>query len=279
MSLDRFIPKIWSARLLQNLHKSHVFAQVANTNFEGEIANFGDTVKISGIGPVSVRDYTRGATITRDEVDDAQITLTIDQAKYFNFGIDDIDKAQQKPKVMDEAMREASYALADTSDAFMAEFAKEAHHTEDAAAITSVDVYELLTLVNQKLDEQNVPRGARWGVISPWFLGKMVLAKLFQFQGSLDVSSTESSGFIGSALGINFYVSNNLVDDYGASDDTLMPFGTRRAISYAEQILSIDAYRPEDSFADAMKGLHVYGGKVVDPKSMVTLQTRFSAEA
>jgi len=276
MSLERFIPKVWSARLLQNLHKAHVFAQVANTDYQGEISGYGDTVKINAIGPVTVRDYNKYGTLERDELQDAQTILTIDQAKYFNFAVDDIDAAQQRPKVMDEAMREAAYALADQSDQYMAGLAKEASDIVDGGAMQADDVYEALTEVNQRLDENNVPRGDRWMVIPPWFVGKLVLAEIFT-QGAINAQETFENGWVGQAIGLNFYVSNNLIDDYG-SQDHLMPAGTRRAMSYAEQILSMEPYRPEDGFSDAMKGLHVYGGKVVDPKSMVSLQGRFASE-
>lgn len=279
MALENFIPRIWSARLLQNLHKAHVLAEVANTDYEGEISSYGDTVKINAIGPVTVRDYEKGDTsIDRDELDDAQTILTIDQAKYFNFSIDDIDTAQQRPKVMDEAMREAAYALADQSDQFLANMAKEADEIIDEGETQAEDVYPQLVEINQELDEKNVPRGDRWIVVAPWYMGKMVLAKIFEQQGSFAADDIEQEGYVGSALGLNVYMSNNLVDDYGGSDDTLMPAGTRRAISFAEQILSTEAYRPEDSFADAVKGLYVYGGKVVDPQCMVTLRARFQEE-
>jgi len=278
MSLERFIPKIWSARLLRSLQKAHVLAEVANTDYEGEISSYGDTVKINSIGPVSVRDYQKGATLTRDELDDAQTILTVDQAKYFNFAVDDIDRAQGRPDVMDAAMEEASYALADEADQFLAKFAKEASNTVNEGQMQADDVYPALVDVNQKLDENNVPRGNRWMVVSPWFMGKMVLAKIFEQQGSFAADNVETEGYVGQALGLRFYMSNNLVDDYGADDDTLMPAGTRRAISFVEQILEMEAYRPEDTFADAMKGLYVYGGKVIDPKSLVTLRARFQAE-
>ena len=277
MALERFIPQVWSARILVNLQKAHVFANVANTDYEGEISQYGDTVKINSIGRVSVRDYTKGATITRDELDDAQVLLTIDQAKYFNFGVDDIDRVQQKPKVMDEAMREASYSIADEADKHVASMFTDAEKL-DHGAMESSDVYPALVEVNQKLDERNVPRGARWMVVSPWFMGKLVLAKIFEQQGSFAADNVEATGFAGSALGLNIWVSNNLVSDFGNDDDTLMPAGTRRAVSYAEQILSVEAYRPEDGFEDAVKGLHVYGAKLVDPESCVTLQGRFTAE-
>ena len=278
MALENFIPKIWSARLLSNLRKSHVLSEVANTEWEGEIANFGDTVKINSIGKVSVRDYQKGADLERDELDDSQTILTIDNAKYFNFSIDDIDQAQQRPKVMDEAMEEASYALSDASDSDLAGNATEAHHIEDAGEIDSTDVYELITEVNRKLDEANVPRGNRWAVVTPWFMQKMVLAKIFEQSGSFDASDVESEGYAGQTLGFDFYISNNLRQDYGSDDDSLLMFGTNRSMTFAEQILNIEAYRPEDSFSDAVKGLYVYGHKVVDPNALVTIRGRHKAE-
>ena len=123
MALDSFIPEIWSARLLYNLNKTLVYGQesVINRDYEGEIKNYGDTVRITGIGRVTVGDYTKNANMDEAEtLTDAQTTLTIDQAKYFNFQIDDIDKVQQYPKLMDAAMQESAYALANAADQFIA---------------------------------------------------------------------------------------------------------------------------------------------------------------
>jgi len=275
MSLDNFIPKIWSARILKNLRKAHVLAQVANTDYEGEISEFGDTVKINSIGPVTVRSYQKGQDLERDELDSAQTVLTIDQAEYFNFSVDDIDTVQQRPKVMDEAMEEAAHALSDKSDSHLAKFAKQASHIETAGGTQSGDVYELITEVNRKMDENNVPQGNRWGVVTPWFKQKMILAKLFEQQGSFNADDVESEGYLGRTLGIDFLVSNNLETD---GDESYMPFGTPRALSFAEQILSTEAYRPEDGFADAVKGLYVFGAKLIDPKAMITIKAEHSAE-
>lgn len=278
MALDNFIPQVWSARLLRNLRKAHVLAEVANTDWEGEITEYGDTVKINSIGPVTVRNYDRGDDLERDELDDEQTVLTIDQAKYFNFGVNDIDQAQQRPQVMDEAMDEAAHALVDESDSDLAGLAEEAGGTEEAGEVTAGDVYELITEVNRRLDENNVPETGRYGVIPPWFKQKIVLAKLFEQGGSFDVSDVETEGYIGRTLGFDWYMSNNLVDDHGADNDSLMMFGTRRAMSFAEQILTTEAYRPENSFEDAVKGLYVYGYKMIDPNCMYVVQGRHGTE-
>lgn len=122
MSLENFIPEVWSARLLVNLYNTLVYGNPAliNTDYEGEIRSQGDTVRIGSIGTVTVGDYSKNTDITAPQtLSDAQSTLTITQQKYFNFQIDDVDKAQQNPKVMGDAMREAAYALANTADKFI----------------------------------------------------------------------------------------------------------------------------------------------------------------
>ena len=104
MSVANFIPTIWSARLLAHLDKAHVYAALVNRDYEGEIKNYGDTVKINQIGDVTIKDYTKGKDIDDpEELSGDQNTLTIDQAKYFNFSIDDVDAAQVNPKLMDAA--------------------------------------------------------------------------------------------------------------------------------------------------------------------------------
>lgn len=92
MSVEKFIPQIWSARLLNHLDKRHVYLNLLNRDYEGEIKNFGDTVKVNQIGDITIKDYTKGTDIEAPEdVSGAQQELKIDQAKYFNFSVDDVD--------------------------------------------------------------------------------------------------------------------------------------------------------------------------------------------
>ena len=274
MSLNNFIPTVWSARLLERLKVAHVFANVVNTDYEGEISAYGDSVKINTIGDVTVSDYTKNTNIGDPEALDAvQTILQIDQAKYFNFQVDDIDQAQQKPKVMDAAMQEAGFALADTVDGFIADFHDQAHEeVEENNLLTSHDdVYEVIAEAGQKLDEENVPRDGRWMVVPPFMNTAMVIAGIMDTAGSIDANQINQNGYVGRLLGFDIYMSNNLKGDgtwtYGMA-------GTRKAISYAEQIMDMEAYRPEKRFADAVKGLHVYGAKVVYPKALVRLKVR-----
>jgi len=277
MSLDNFIPTVWSARLFETLKTAHVFANVVNTDYEGDISAYGDSVKINSIGKVSVSDYTKNTDISDPEALDAiQTILSIDQGKYFNFQVDDIDAAQQRPKVMDAAMQEAGFALANAADEHLAGF-----HTAAHAEITKVDfenntdrAYDLLAEAGEALDEKNVPREGRWVIIPPFVHSAMVIAGIMDTAGSVDANALNANGFVGRLLGFDVWMSNNLKDD---NDHKAALAGTRRAIAYAEQVLNMEAYRPEKRFADAVKGLHVYGAKVVDANALVKLKVKKEA--
>lgn len=271
MSLNNFIPTIWSARLYETLRKAHVFANVVNRDYEGEISAHGDSVKINTIGAVNIGDYAKNGTIDLQQLDSAQSILEITEAKYFNFMVDDIDKAQNKPKVMDAAMQEAGYGLADTADRFIAAFHTDASSTvtRDALNANPDRAYEALADAAQALDENNVPREGRWAVVPPLFNRAMVMAGIMETEsGTIDAQFEKVNGYVGRLLGFEILVSNNLFVVGGA---TMGLVGTRRAISYAEQIIDMEAYRPQNRFADAVKGLHVYGGKVIYPNALVRL--------
>lgn len=293
MSLANFIPNVWSAQLLTNLHKAHVFANplVINRDYEGDISEFGDTVRINAIGAVTVRDYSRDTDIVSpDKLDSAQTLLTIDQAKYFNFAVDDLDKAQTKPKVMGGAMEEAAYAIADTSDSFIAGLAAGNVATANllgSSGSPKTDLatagvpYGYLVTLNQKLTEANVPLNGRWAIVPPWFytyiqkdptfLHSTNLGDLMLRLGILAPGETPSDAamFVGMIGGMSIFMSNNVVNSSGTSYQILA--GHKMAWSYAEQIVEIEAYRPEKRFGDAVKGLHVYGAKVVRPQALALL--------
>ena len=121
MAVNSFIPTLWSARLLVNLQKAQVFAGLVNRDYEGEIANAGDTVKINGIGAVTVGAYAKNSTsLSWQTLADASQALLIDQSKYFAFKVDDVDKVQTNVNLIDAAMQEAAYALSDNIDQFIA---------------------------------------------------------------------------------------------------------------------------------------------------------------
>lgn len=287
MTLNNFIPQVWASRLLSNLNKAQVYAQpgIVNKDYEGEISAAGDTVKINSIGRVTVFDYTKNTDhAVAETLTDAQRSLVIDQAKAFNFQIDDVDKAQQRPKVMNEAMEESAYALSDTTDQFIA-----AKHVDAAAAnivglgdnttaitVTSSNAYDQLVLMGQRLDEANVRTGERWAIIPPWFHAKLQLDNRFiDASRSGDGGSALRNGEVGQAAGFRLLKSNNVVNTAGAKYKVMG--GTTAAISMAEQIASVKAYEPERRFADAVKGLHLYGAKTVRPEALTVLTASIGA--
>lgn len=278
MSLDNFIPQLWSARLLANLQKNLVYGQdlVINRDYEGEISAYGDTVKINSIGAVTVGDYTKNTNIGDPEtLTDATRSLVIDQAKYFNFQVDDLDKAQQNPKVMDGAMKESAYALRNAADQFIAGL-----YTGVAAGNTIGDdttpetptattAYELLVDLGVLLDESNVPEDGRWVILPPWYEGLMLKDDRFVKSGSLPAEDRLANGVIGRAAGFLVLKSNNVPNTTGTKYKIIA--GHKIAWSYAEQVNQVEGYRPEKRFADAVKGLHLYGAKVVRPEALAVL--------
>ena len=277
MSIQNFIPTIWSARLLNHLDKSHVYLNLLNRDYEGEIKNFGDTVKINQVGDVSIKDYIKGTDIDAPEdITGEQQELKIDQAKYFNFAVDDVDNAQTNPKLMDKAMQRAAYAMNDVVDAFAANLlainvhADNAIGTNEAPIVpTKADAYDYLVDLNTKLTEANVAKMGRWVVIPAFYHGLLLKDDRFVGNGTDYNQAILEGGEVGKAAGFTVYVSNNVPNTEGTKYKVIA--GTTEAGSYAEQILNTEAYRPEKRFSDAVKGLHTYGAKVLQSKCIAVL--------
>lgn len=282
MAINNFIPAVWSAQLLTALNKSLVYANLCNRDYEGEIREYGDQVKINSLGRVTVGSYTKNTDIAAAEtLTDAQRILVIDQSKYFNFQIDDVDKAQQKPKVMQAAMAEAAYGLADVADQYVAGLYTEISGTNTigsdaspisiavAAGQSTAAAYEKLVDLAVKLDEANVSRASRWVVLPPWYHGILLKDSRFISAGTLKTDEVLANGFVGRAAGFDIYTSNNVPNTSNALYKVIA--GYSGAWSYAEQIAEVEAYRPERRFADAVKGLHLYGAKVTRPLGLALM--------
>jgi N4-gp56 family major capsid protein len=279
--LNSFIPQVWSAQLLVSLKKALVFAQegVVNRDYEGEIRAAGSMVKINSIGSINVGNYAKNSTsLALQTLDDNQTQLLIDQAKYFNFAIDDVDKAQQNPKVMAQAMAEAAYALRDLADGYVAGLATEAAagNVLGGAGGTVLNVgnaYDSLVDLSVVLDENNVPAEGRWVVVPAWVHGLLLKDERFTQAGPLG-DSVITNGKVGNAAGFTILTSNNVTKTADPTPVYSVMAGYRGAISYAEQISQVEAYRPESKFADAVKGLHLYGAKVVRPTGISVLKCK-----
>lgn len=280
MAVTTFIPELWNARLLYNLEKAHVATAFVNKDYEGEIKNVGDTVHINTLGGVTIKTYTANSDMAAaDDLATTDQTLVIDQAKYFNFQLDDVDAAQVAGDVMDTAMGRASYALADVSDAFLfgklAAGGASANYVGSAASpiqLTAANIYSTLVELRTKLDKQNVPTAGRKINVSPEVYAVLLQCQQFITLNAGVAETAVVNGLVGKIAGFDVYETNNAVFTTGGSKDYWTLTATvDTATTFAEQIIKTEAYRPEKRFADAVKGLHVYGAKVVRPEEIATL--------
>jgi len=280
MAFSNFIPTLWSARLQEHLDKVHVYGALVNRDYEGEIKKYGDTVKINMIGDITVKNYTPGTDIDAPEdLDGSQKELKIDQAKYVNFACDDVNAAQAKPKLMDKAMERAAYAINDVTDGFLAGLmaAGATNHGAtlgtDATPLvpTATTAYDMLVDLAVDLTEKNVSKAGRFCVVPAFFHGLLLKDSRFVGNGTDYNKAILEGGEVGVAAGMRIYVSNNVPNTTGTKYKIVA--GTSAATTFAEQILAntMEAYRPERRFADAIKGLHVYGAKVTQGNGLSVL--------
>nr|DAH62222.1 MAG TPA: Major capsid protein [Caudoviricetes sp.] len=280
MAVTNFIPQIWEARLLEHLDKALVYGGLVNRDYEGDITQQGDTVKINQIGDITVKDYDKSTGIMVEDLDSTQTTLTIDQRKYFAFTVDDLDAVQANIQLVDSAMQRASYGLRDAVDQYIAGLYAGAGTTADLGtdetplAITSATkAYESLVDIKTALDGANVPSDNRFVVVPPAFYGYLLKDSRFVSAGTQKTDQVLQTGYIGDAAGFHIYQSNNVPNTEGAKYKVLA--GTRAAITFAQQLLRTEAMRSEAKFADVVRGELVFGAKVVQPKALACMTANF----
>lgn len=269
MAVNNFIPELWSARLLSQLEKELVYGALCNTDYEGDIAAAGDRVKITTIGPLTIDDYVPNVTvIAPEQLNDSQLWLDIDQSKFFAFAVDDVDARQAGGNLIAEGISLGGYGLKDAADQYIAGKYTEAGYISNLTAITALNVSAALLDLGEELTKNNIPHSGRWCVVPPWFTTKLVLAKMIIENAT---NTAFENGYVGRATGFDIYESNNVpTTNNGAEFKIMAGFGTK-AISFAQQISKVEAYRRESAFGDAVKGLHLYGAKVVYPEALVVL--------
>jgi len=279
MAITNFIGEVWAAQILQNLQKSLVYGQVGviNRDYEGDVKGKGDTVRITAHGPISIDNYNKSTGLgDPEELDDASTTLEITQAKYFNFRIDDIDKAQMNVALMESATRDAAYRLAEIADEYiagiMAAQAGNAVGSDGADKVfdgSTNFVTEELLEVKQKLDEANAPTEGRFVVIPPWVVKWLLQEDAIVNPSWSGVEGVMLNGEIAKLFGFRILQSNNVPNTAG--DHYKVVAGVARATTFADSVNETEAYRPDKFFADALRGLHCYGAKVVDPECLCVL--------
>ena len=275
---NTIIPTFWSATLLEDLKKELVFGSLTNSQYIGQV-KYGQTLKIFSVSDVRITDYTPlNGFGTNWEPDRAYAkeaaTLTIDNAKAFQFFIEDLEDRAVLVDLMSSIMSETTYGLRDTVDQYIAglfeaEATPYATDTtgEVAQTLDSVeDFYELLVDVDTLMNKNNVPQSGRWIVVPPEL--RALLLKDDRFIANASSSQAYMSlinGEVGQAAGFTVKMSNNVPQPTGLSGSLRFYAGTNDALAFAYDVEKIETYRPENRFADAVKGLFVYGGKVIRP--------------
>ena len=277
MALDDTIRQVWARALLRNLQKTQVFAQpgITNRNYEGEVREWGDRVHIQAIGAVNVIAYTKNTDLSALQVlDDSKQTLTIDQQDAFNVFLDDIDRVQANPGLAAELSEEAAYALADDTDEFLAALmaaGADAGNTVEAATLaTAGNAYNALVDASVKLDEANIPGAGRFAVIPPWFHGVILKDDRFISHGTPATDARLRNGVVGEAAGFTLVKSNNVTAN--DSEESLIVCGVPGATTFAEQISKVESIRNDKRFGDNVRGLHVYGAKVIRPTGLAVIR-------
>ena len=273
MAISNFISTVWSETLIKQLDQEYIGVKNCNRDFEGEIRGKGSTVKICSVGDITISDYTKNTDLSDPQtLSDSATNVVIDQAKSFNFQIDDVDRAQSTPKLMELAMSQAAAALAEVADKYVYSLytGVSSDNTETVAELTEDNVVDSIISLREKLYangvNSNIPLCLE---VSPAVAMLILKAKLWT---SSDNSSAMSNGALGNLVGFEVFVSPNVAVD--SSGYTKCLARTKRAVAFAEQINEIEAYRPELRFADAVKGLHLYGAKIVYPKEICLLSCK-----
>ena len=337
-----FSPVIYSKKVQAAFRKTSIAEDITNNDYFGEIANFGDTVRIIKEPEITVKSYVRGTTVTPQDLDDEDFTLVVDQANYFAFKIDDIEEAHSHVNFESMATDRAGYRLRDQFDqdvlGYLSGFKQTALHgtpntvrvagdkagtdpvsaaangllasmliarnsfVSAGAATDSIATHPdgstgeatplgVLNRMARLLDQQNVDRDGRWLVVDPVFLEQLndENSKLLSNDFSTDRKDILRNGRVMDGLirGFRIYLSNNLpsvgtgpgtVDTNGsATHYGAIVAGHDSAVATASQVEKVETYRDNDSFADIVRGMHLYGRKVLRPEALVRAHYNIAA--
>lgn len=280
MAYTNFIPSVWEETINRELERVCVFAEDCNRQYEGLVANKGDSVHILGVGKPTIKSIDRanasGEIDEAEEIEDTSVILNINQIRYFNYKVGDIDKAQAVGGLMDALSAETSEGLANEMDKFIANMVTDSSVpklTETPTVLSKENVLTVLDDAIQMLQENDVNMASGITVtVSPRFY------KLFkQAYVSTDTDNSEmlKNGKVAMYGNVTVKLSNNVAKtDSGATDNIMIR--TKRAIAFVNPLTHTEAYRPEKSFADAVKGFALFDGKVVRPKEIVNINVKYA---
>lgn len=287
-----FIPEIWSGKLIENFYDATVLAAISNTDYEGEIKRYGDVVNIRTTPEITIRNYEKAATLTVETPDKPKIQLLIDKGKYFACIEDDVDKIQADIGLMDAWAKDASERMKIEIDKDVLEnilpdiAATNAGNTAGAISgdidlgstttplqITSANVVDFIVDIGTVLDEANVPEQNRFLVIPAKMAGLIKKSDLKDASLTGDGTSILRNGRLGMIDRFTIYISHNLHRDtvtVGGNTETIFYLiaGHKMGLTFASQMTNMESLRAESTFGTIIRGLQVYGYKVIKGEAL-----------
>lgn len=255
MAVTNFIPTIWSKKILDDLELECKLVENCWREYEGDAKQAG-SVKILGIGDVTIGDYDK-TDIDIQEVNDKGQILTIDQAKYFAFVFDNVDKAQSVPGLLEGTRAEGVRGLAEARDAFVAGLIKTGTNVTTATALNEDAVKTAIDNALVALKERNCHEE---------MVIELTPSAAMVFLNSLTIKSTDNPEYIKKGV-IGYYHGCKVIESNGLAKDTTHAYcaiRAKKAIAFVGQLEKLEAMPMERRFGDLVKGLDVYGGKVID---------------
>ena len=280
MAYTNFIPSVWAETINRELERACVFVEDCNRQYEGLVSSKGDSVHILGVGKPTIKTLDRanasGEIDSAEEIEDTSVILGINQIRYFNYMVGDIDKAQAVGGLMDALSAETSEGLAIEMDRYISSMATSQDVeklTDTATVLTKDNVLDILDTAIMKLQENDVPMTSGITVtVSPRFY------KLFkQAYTSKDTDNSDflKNGKVAMYGNVTVKLSNNVARTEDGAVDNIM-IRTKRAIAFVNPLTHTEAYRPEKSFADAVKGFALFDGKVVRPTEIININVKYA---
>lgn len=288
-----FIPELWSGKMLEKLYLTTVFGEISNTDYEGEIKDYGDTVHVRTTPDITINDYTIGQNLTYQRPESTPLEMLIDKGKYYAFACDDIIQKQSDIKAMDDWSEDAGRQMGIAIDHDILDWAVSYPHADnkDNAAgadsgdillgtsgsplqLTKTNILDVFVDCGLVLDEQKIPETNRWIVIPPWAAAMLKKSDLKDAAMTGDGTSVLRNGRIGSIDRFTIYSSMNIKTAGTSPKVWYALFGHPMAISFASQMTKTETLRAESTFGDLVRGLNVYGRKVFHPEALGLLYVR-----
>lgn len=288
-----FIPEIWSGKLVEKFYNSTVLAAIANTDYEGEIQNQGDRVRIRTKPTITIKDYRADGALELERPEGSELTLHIDKGKYFNTILDDVMETQSDLNALSMWSDDASQQLKIKIDTDvllsllggMAAVNRGATSGKITGSINlgvttaplatvarspgagEVEVLDMILRMGQVLDEQNVPEEGRWIILPVWAIAQLKFSDLRQAYMTGDSMSPMRNGRVGAVDRFTIYSSNLLPQGTAsglAAGEFAVYAGHAHGLTFASQVSKVETLRSEMTFGTIIRGLQVFGSAIVD---------------